>query len=234
MRLFLLAFVPFLAQGSLITVKGTQDVWPPYFQEAPDTGKAQLILIDIFEHSGFQLDIKLQPWNRALKSVRTMENDVILGAWRTGERERFLYFSQPYYWNEIVVLSRHESPLQYSGHKSLTGLTIGVQRGYRYSDDFEQLTNFKKYEVSSAEEGIEKLIKQRVDAILVDKNVLTYTLEKARLNRDLFHISTIHFSCIPLHVATSKQNSAIKKHIDKINATLSERQVANPCTQASY
>ena len=167
MRLFLLAFVPFLAQGSLITVKGTQDVWPPYFQEAPDTGKAQLILIDIFEHSGFQLDIKLQPWNRALKSVRTMENDVILGAWRTRERERFLYFSQPYYWNEIVVLSRHKNRLQYSGHKSLTGLTIGVQRGYRYSDDFEQLTNFKKYEVSSAEEGIEKLIKQRVDAILV-------------------------------------------------------------------
>ena len=121
-----------------------------------------------------------------------MENDVILGAWRTRERERFLYFSQPYYWNEIVVLSRHKNRLQYSGHKSLTGLTIGVQRGYRYSDDFEQLTNFKKYEVSSAEEGIEKLIKQRVDAILVDKNVLTYTLEKARLNRDLFHISTIH------------------------------------------
>ncbi|MCM5509365.1 transporter substrate-binding domain-containing protein [Vibrio sp. CC007] len=231
--MFLLAFVPFLAQGSLITVKGTQDVWPPYFQEAPDTGKAQLILIDIFEHSGFQLDIKLQPWNRALKSVRTMENDVILGAWRTRERERFLYFSQPYYWNEIVVLSRHKNRLQYSGHKSLTGLTIGVQRGYRYSDDFEQLTNFKKYEVSSAEEGIEKLIKQRVDAILVDKNVLTYTLEKARLNRGLFHISTIHFSCIPLHVATSKENSAARKHIDKINITLSERQVTSPCMQVS-
>ena len=212
---------------------GTQDVWPPYFQEAPNTGKAQLILIDIFELSGFQLDIKLQPWNRALKSVRTMENDVILGAWRTGERERFLYFSEPYYWNEIVVLSRRESPIQYSDHESLTGLTIGVQRGYRYSDDFEQLTNFKKYEVSSAEEGLEKLMKQRVDAILVDKNVLSYTLEKAKISHDLFHTSTTHFSCIPLHVATSKQNSAIKKHIDKINATLSERQVANPCTQPS-
>ena len=80
MRLFLLAFVPFLAQGSLISVKGTQDVWPPYFQEAPNTGKAQLILIDIFEHSGLLLDIELQPWNRALKSVRKMEKDVILGA----------------------------------------------------------------------------------------------------------------------------------------------------------
>ncbi|CAM2859290.1 substrate-binding periplasmic protein [Vibrio neptunius] len=233
MRLFLLACVPFLAQGSLISVKGTQDVWPPYFQEAPNTGKAQLILIDIFEQSGFQLDIKLQPWNRALKSVRTMENDVILGAWKTGERERFLYFSQPYYWNEIVLLSRHKSPLQYSGRESLTGFTIGVQRGYRYSDDFEQLTHFKKYEISSAEEGIEKLIKQRVDAILVDKNVLTYTLKNAQINRDLFHISTIHFSCIPLHVATSKENSAAKKHIDKINTTLSERQVTSPCIKVN-
>ena len=88
-----------------LTVKGVQDEWPPYFQSgSKPKGKLHKKLEDIFCVAGIQLSVDILPWNRAYKMAKAGEFDVLLGTWKTVERQQDFYFSEPYYINQIKLI----------------------------------------------------------------------------------------------------------------------------------
>lgn len=177
----LLAFALLLGSTTLSaqTITAAGDPWPPFLDpDHPQQGVAAELVKAAFASQGHELKFTFVPWQRALDGVKEGEYDVLIGAWKTQEREGFLKFSEPYLFNDVKFIKKKGSDFEYSGMDSLTGKTIGTVRGYGYGDTFEKATNFKREEAANLMPSILKVIGGRIDLTLEDEVVAKSHISK--------------------------------------------------------
>lgn len=190
------------------TITAAGDPWPPFLDpDHPQQGVAMEIVKAAFASQGHELKFNFVPWQRALDGVREGEYDVLVGAWKTQEREAFLKYSQPYLFNDVKFIKKKGSDFQYSGLESLTGKTVGTVRGYGYGDAFEQASNFKREEAANLMPSILKVIGGRIDLTLEDEVVAKSLISKENPGA----LEQIEFLSPPLssnglHVASGLKN----------------------------
>ena len=215
---FALTLTPFTFAS--LTVRGVQDEWPPYFHsDSQHKGKLHKKLEDIFCVAGIQFSVDILPWNRAYKMVKAGEFDVLLGTWKTVERQQDFYFSEPYYINQIKLISLQSTPVTYQDIKKERGLKIAVVAGYAYGKNIDN-EGISFYETKSVTENIEFLIKNRVDAILMDEEVFNWNVEQESVDKSQFYISKKAVDRLPLYLAFSKNISLSKSTIESFNKAL--------------
>lgn len=152
------------------TITAAGDPWPPFIDpDHPQQGVAVELVKAAFASQGDELKFTFAPWQRALDGVKEGEYDVLVGAWKTQEREGFLKFSEPYLSNDVKFIKKKGSDFEYSGIDSLAGKTVGTVRGYGYGDAFEQASNFKKEEAANLMPSVLKVIGGRIDLTLEDE-----------------------------------------------------------------
>ena len=161
------------------TITAAGDPWPPFLDpDHPQQGVATELVKAAFASQGHELKLTFVPWQRALDGVKEGEYDVLIGAWKTQEREGFLKFSEPYLSNDVKFIKKKGSDFEYSGMDSLTGKTIGTVRGYGYGDTFEKASNFKREEAANLMPSILKVIGGRIDLTLEDEVVAKSLINK--------------------------------------------------------
>ncbi|WP_341665529.1 transporter substrate-binding domain-containing protein [Vibrio sp.] len=215
--------------ASSLIVKGVQDEWPPYFhKDTMNKGKLHRQVDEIFCAAKMQLAVEILPWNRAYKMAKSGEVDVIVGAWKTPQREKDLYFSEPYYTNQIKVISLKSAPVQYQDLQQERTIKIAVVSGYAYG---QNISNEKVsfYHTKSANENIEFLIKNRVDAMLMDEEVFHWNIEQQSLDKNQFHVSEQAVDVLPIYLALSKNNALSKSILAEFNQALISKK---PCETA--
>ena len=90
--------------------------WPPYTsREVRNGGVATEIVKTALKRAGYRYTVAMVPWSRALNGTRTGAYDLIVCAWRSVERERDFYFSDPYVENRIVFLRKVGSTWNFGG-----------------------------------------------------------------------------------------------------------------------
>lgn len=90
---------------------------------------------------GLSLRFTLYPWPRAQALVERGQADILVGPYRTPEREaRFLFSAQPFYEDALVFYARREaSPGLWRGdYAELAQRTVGQVQGWAYGEAFEQ------------------------------------------------------------------------------------------------
>jgi polar amino acid transport system substrate-binding protein len=172
-----LALLPVLVSAETLTAVG--DPWPPFLDpDQPNQGVATEIAQAAFATQGYDVKLSFQPWQRAIDGVRDGEFDMLLGTWKTPEREAFLQFSEPYAVNEMKFIKRKGDTFQYNGLDSLSGKVVGIVRGYGYGDDFMKASNFKREEAATLMPSLLKLASQRIDLTLEDELVARSLMSK--------------------------------------------------------
>ena len=203
------------------TVTLAADTWPPFVNaEHPEGGVSVQIIREALGRHGYQVELTIMPWARAMLSVSEGTFDALPDAWHTRERAEALRFSKPYMVNELRFLKRAGDDFQYQGLKSLRGKTVGTVRDYAYGTTFHQ-ADFKREEVTDLITNIRKLARGRVDLAIADELVVRHRIadEAPELMDEIEFVET-PYSTKELYLAVSHANPRVEEIIRAFNEGL--------------
>ncbi len=198
--------------------------WPPYVgQEFPDKGGIYLLVKKVFEKMGYLVRIEFKPWNRIIAIARKGKVDAFFPVYYSKERRKYFYMSNPMFGGPIVFLTRREYPLIYWNIQALKPYRIGLVKGYVNTEDIDHANFLKKDFAPNDLINIKKLIKGRVDLIVIDKYVAYYLTKKYLAN----HISKLKILSPSIeyknfYVCFPKKRKNSKKLLKDFNTGLSE------------
>ncbi|MDX1692819.1 MAG: transporter substrate-binding domain-containing protein [Ketobacteraceae bacterium] len=134
---------------------------------APHQGFISRVVRDAFRRQGYEVEFSFWPWKRALVAARNGKVDATSFWYRSDEKARDFYYSDP--------ISEHRELFFYLKKKNLppwhqlsdlSGLDIGATRGYTYTDKFWQMGEDGQLAISEAnsdELNFKKLLAGRID-----------------------------------------------------------------------
>ncbi len=170
---------------------------PPYaFEYAGEVvGIAADSVREGLRRAGFEAEISMVPWKRALHMVQMGDADAIFNAVMTPERESFLYFA-----NELLILEetvafkRTDSSVVLNSDLSQDQVVrLGIGSGFSYGEKLDSVLqksqSIKVESAPSVRRNIEKLMADRIDAFLADKYLALYSIKDLELQTELRIVS---------------------------------------------
>lgn len=180
--------------------------WPPYIfmENNQPTGIHVEIVREACKRLGFEADIKVVPWARAVKYVEEgQQATAIFSLKKNAERTEFLYFpTEPIDIEKNVLIAQKQSAIQANSLDALKDKMIGVVRGYTYDPKFDSNETLKKEEAVDDVQMMKKLDKRRTDLATGEEGTLKYIRKQLNLQE----IETAYvLSESPTYVAFSKK-----------------------------
>jgi ABC-type amino acid transport substrate-binding protein len=127
------------------------------------------IIKEIYKRNNIEVDFKITTWNTSLKMVKEGLSDILPTISYDIQRENFLDFTASYRdTSKNVFLTRKDSSIIINNFSDLYKYKIGVIKGYKYSDKFNNDKKINKIENANEDTMFDKLIKGQVDTILIN------------------------------------------------------------------
>lgn len=192
--------------------------FPPY--EFENNGRPDGILVIIvekaFQAAGIPLELTILPFKRAYEYTKTGSGQIdgLFNFYKTDARLQYFDYTVPIIENPLVFFIRRDTVFHFNTVTDLTGMKVGVIRGYTYGAVFDENDTFTKSASDSHILNFRKLVLGRIDAYPCDKLVGLYVAMKEKLMHEL----VIH--PIPLKIMNGHIGFTKGKHrgtIDKIN-----------------
>lgn len=177
--------ISLFANASRADVRLLAAEMPPFsYLEA---GEASGFAVDIAKEVSTRLklrrNIEVMPIARAMATLTTEKNDLIIAIARTPEREKLLRWIVKIKAEPLVLLVKADSKLDISTKEKSKKLRIGVLRQGAAEQAARRL-DFASLDISSEDVSIvRKLMLGRVDAWLTGPHVATVTMERVGLDR---------------------------------------------------
>lgn len=210
-------------ENSNYKLKLVANYWEPYTGDGLDNkGIACSFVISNLKKAGIDAEILVLPWTRAYKMVQEGKADGIVAIWHTEERSKYVHFSDSYLQNNIALLKRKETRIEYRDLSSIEGMAIGLGRGYDYHSSLLKYEQFNKVYFTRVEHAIEMLHRGRIDAVLTDKKIAQFHIQNSAtkgLSNDLDFVPTTIFK-LPLYFGMSKKYKHSKEIIEKFNLAM--------------
>ena len=191
-RLLLLALLALSLPGQAQTRLRIQGdyAFPPYsyLRNNQPIGIDVDILRELGRRTGVVFDIELTPFKRAVESVRAGAVDAGMAVLRNPEREGFAIFTGVLHNSTYSLFVRKASPLVFDDLHSLRGKRIGKVRGFFVSEAFDAEVAAGRFQVSEtagAEQGLQMLLLDRVDAISGQTVVTRYLARQGGIADEL-------------------------------------------------
>lgn len=208
------------------TVRITSGEWAPYCSENLEHyGLALRIITEAFAREGVKVECSFYPWDQAMNKAQTGEVDGSAAWFRSPEREKDFYISDPVVTSGYVFFYRKGKNFNWKTMDDLAKYKIGATRGYDYGQAFQEAEKqgiIHVERLAKDEMNFDNLLNGKIDIfpndIDVGMNILyqrypyyTYTnvtTHPKRLRED------------PLHLLLSKSNQKNEKLVKIFNRGL--------------
>lgn len=190
------------------TVYLTSLAWPPYSDKSLDQqGASVAVAKAAFKAEGHELVVDFFPWSRAVNSASQA------GSKYVGYFPEYMHdtsdfvFSDPTGTGPLGLVQNNAKPVSFSAVSDLAGKRIGVVQDYvntKELDDMIASGTIKGDAVPSDVLNIKKVAAGRIDAAVIDANVLNYLLntdnslagvkDKIAMNANLLENKTLHIA----------------------------------------
>lgn len=149
--------------------------WPPFTNE-PGQPRFALDLVEA-ALARFDMTAKTTIVSPAQFTSALLDGpfDGSAATWRDPERERVLFFSQPYLENRLVLVGRRGVDVSAKQLSDLRGKRIAVVEGYSYGDAIDS-AGLLVVRTGSEEDSLTRLLKGDVDYTLMDELVVQYII----------------------------------------------------------
>ncbi|MES2943313.1 MAG: transporter substrate-binding domain-containing protein [Pseudomonadota bacterium] len=188
--------------------------WPPYTGLLlPQEGLSTKITSVVSRSAGYRLLTATYSWSKAVELGQKDANyDGYFPAYYSKAHETDCHLSKPIGASMLVLASPKAKPITWSGASELVAYRIGVVDGYSNGAAMDVEIKEKRQAVTAVPSdaaNIRQLLDGKVAAILIDKNVLNYTLE--RMNKaDQVIFTPKAVDLLPLHVCFKRSPAALK------------------------
>lgn len=153
--------------------------WPPYVERhLPHGGYVVQVIRAALASVGLAARFEFMPWSRAVVQMQAGKVAGIAPEYRTAEREFDCDFSAPFPGGTLVLLAVHGNERKWRDLHDLSGLRIGVVRGYVHTDAFDSAAFLHKDPASDELANLRKLLAGRIDAMAADRNVVRFLLRR--------------------------------------------------------
>mgnify|MGYP000229219900 CR=1 FL=1 len=205
--------------------------WEPYQFLNKDkqlTGLDIELIGAVVKEMGCKIQFKQKPWKRLLVEAKNGSMDIVAGASKTEERQKWAYFTDIYREETRVLFTLNGTSKQYP-FKLLkdfigTGFIIGVNRGAFNGDEFDQLMQKKDFKkmiqvVSKESQNHDKLIAKRIDGYIGDAISGINLLHKKNIYNKI-EIHPVKINSSGIYVMFSKKSTTldlVKRFNDSLN-----------------
>jgi polar amino acid transport system substrate-binding protein len=144
--------------------------WPPYVSnDLKNYGLTSEIVAEAFSRVGHTVKMSFMPWKRALHKVAEGVYDATYPAYYSEERDQLYAVSKPFFAAPMGFYKRKDNPIAFQTLQDLQAYTIGIVRAYVNTSEFDAAAYLKKDIADDDEQNLKKLLKGRVDLIIIDK-----------------------------------------------------------------
>ena len=204
--------------------------WPPYLSPKMDkNGIAGKIVTEALEMKGHKVEIHFAHWQEGMawgKKGRTPKGGKVHGTllwFKTPEREKDFYFSDPLIHEKHVFFHRKESPVIFNKLSDLSRLRIGAIIGFHYGKEFEEAERRGRIRVGRtylSEFAFAYLVHKKID-LFPQEMLVGYHQLKEYFPKKLQRMVT-HHEKKPLyegwsHLLLSKKHSQNQKLMNDFN-----------------
>lgn len=179
------------------------DPWCPY-NCVPDSklpGFQVEVVKAIFQPRGYTVEYQIMPWKRAIKSLELGEIDAVPGAIK-GDAAGNLLGDKSCGKDETIVIVRKKEGFTFTAVSDLDGKRLGIIQDYSYDNngEIDQYLNTRQSQekgqiIALTEENalsllLKMLVLDRVDVILENRFVASYTAQQLQISEKVEIIAT--------------------------------------------
>lgn len=216
-----LAAKPALARDVLVV--GTS--FPRIYETKGKPGDADGLGAELMRRAAARLGMGLRfevlPWLRAQAMVEQGQANVLVGPYRTPEREqRFLFSRQAFYADALVFYARRALTSHWVGDfTSLAKVPLAIVQGWAYGEDFERARPGLQ-QLSTAltvETGLLMLKRGRIELLASNERNTTPVIEALGLTQELQLLNPpISFQRGHFAYTRNAQGEALRDSIDQV------------------
>lgn len=212
-----------------MTLNLVADIYPPF--QIEENGELKGIAADVvkeaFRRMGYNVNIHVYPWSRALDMALKGETDGIFSIFKTADREEnYLDYPKEALYTDIQrFYVRTDSHITYNGAlDSLKHYTIGTMRGYDYGQQFHDAIDNGLIKVEPVDKNIDninKLLNQRIELFVDSQYATIYNMKHKGLEGKALGLEP-PLRETNLYVAFSKKRNLDKNLVARFDKVLSE------------
>lgn len=137
-------------------------------------GRAATVIKRVFNELNVPLTTLVTPFNRAIGMAKRGQSDVVFPVVKNAADLEFLRYSKPLYVSRSVMLSAldRKDALEWRSDNTLSGMTVGLLRGYLPSEAFRPYAQGRNLKIVSAKDvaTLFRLIRLgRIDFTILDE-----------------------------------------------------------------
>ncbi len=172
--------------------------WPPYISEdVCNKGWVFQFTVAVLVSKGYQVNVHFYPWARSVMLVEQGKMDILFpeyfiessapsDAIKGKNRRELLVLSNKFSGGELSLLKRTDYSFDLKKNlANLKGKIIGVVRGYQNTPEFDAMMDSKQFAIVEAVDELQLvklLVAKRVDLIIGDPKVFTYSVNYSDLS----------------------------------------------------
>lgn len=219
---FLLGLIPLVTVAE--PVRMLANTSPPYAdRRLPEQGLALELVSHIMKRAGYETDISIEIWARAMEGVRIGLYDALATAWYSEERSRDFLFSEPYLESRLIMVKLRSRPFSVNDLSDLQGARLGVRADYAYGIDFDAVPELRLVEENHLIQNLLNLLNGSVDVVIGDQRTMALQLnEYLQQQRHKFEVLPIELPSRARHVAASRALVGSEKLVADFNRALAD------------
>mgnify|MGYP001074964133 CR=1 FL=1 len=197
-------FCTFAVLGQVQELKLTADSWPPFTDTKGNKSILTVLVQEALYRRNINSSVEIEDFAKILDLIEKGDYDGSPALWKSPERELKFLYSDPYLYNQLILVGRKGSDVDAESFEELKGKKIGIVEYFDYGA-FEGKEGVDWIPGKSNQDNLEKLLSEKIDYMLVDALIIQYML-KYQLN-DVTTYLAIGLKPLlvkPLHLALRK------------------------------
>lgn len=188
--------------------------WEPYTGESlPDHGFFSELVTEALARAGYRVEFQYRPWKRALHEAKKGDVHGLMDAYWKKDRVGFLDYPDVVWKVREEFIALRDNPVKYSGKLGdLKDVVIGSLRGSAQDEEL-RAAGIRTDVVTDQRQNVEKLLKGRIDAMLIPNSIFFYHAEQLdpRFDRTRVKILTPPYKIYDMYVVFSKKKPGYAK-----------------------
>jgi len=162
------------------TIHLTSLEWPPYAGASlPQQGISIAVAREAFAAMGYELEVTFFPWSRTVTLAKREDSKFIgyFPEYFSAQTSKDFIYSDQMGSSPLGFAERKNQSISWTKLDQLTPYRIGIVQDYINTKEFDAMIDSQSLKISSTindAANLKKLMSQRIDLAVIDKNVMHY------------------------------------------------------------